>query len=467
MLKNNFFIKIPLLAAAVFLFSAQTIKLQSIIPLSENSEETEEAEIKITSESVSGIEQNLPDNEIRSELPVKQSTSTSAFKKLMSEPEPDEPADDAPKPKKNGKSLKNVVPMQEGEGEIKTRKLEPLVQKKKTSLKDFEPLEQETEYLPSQEKSSYKKDSYSRKKTVHLKNFNPLEEKEEEPQTSWKLKTLPHFKLYYESGAAGLAANLSMQLENIYAKMRLTVDVFPHWMASEPAKIYLYASHESYLKGEFHPEAWTQGIAFPARKTVVLYPFEPMKLRAVCTHELTHLYFESFFSEKEGAKPPLWLNEGLAVSMESLVYGNKSEWEIALQNYPEDKFFELPGFFYSDLSSLPDNLISYWYLQSYTIVSFLRTSGNKLAFKDFCSRIRAGENVVNLLWSVYRFQGIPDFQKNLVAWIAMKSGRAGAGDIFSDFGTGRAEEGRNRPGFLGPGNRPDLFKKSSKPVFHR
>lgn len=463
--KNSFFIKIPLLAVAVFLFSAQTIKLQSVIPLPENSEEAGEAGIKESTDSLSGTDNIMPVDGSISGVPVKQSTSTSAFKKLMAEPEPEEPYAAEYKPKKNGKSLKSIVPMREGE--VKTRIPDPLVQKKKTSLKDLEPMEQETDYMQPQEQSPYKKDSYSRKKTVHLKNFNPLEEKEEKPQTDWQLKTLPHFKIYYEKGAGGLAANLSMQLENIYAGMRLTVDVFPNWIGTEPAKIYLYASHEAYLQGEFHPDKWSQGIAFPSMKTVVLYPIgDPVKLRAVCTHELTHVYFRSFFSEISGSKPPLWLDEGLAVSMESLVYGNKSEWEIALQNYPEDKFFELPGFFYSSLSSVSDDLISYWYLQSYTIVSFLRSSGNKLAFKDFCARIRDGENVVNLLWSVYRFQGIPDFRKNLAAWIAKKSGRASGDDMFSDFGTGRAEERRIKTGPVS-GFRPDFFKKNSNPVFHR
>lgn len=463
--KNSFFIKIPLLAVAVFLFSAQTIKLQSVIPLPENSEEAGEAGIKESTYSLSGTDNVMPGDSSISGVPVKQSTSTSAFKKLMAEPEPEEPYAAEYKPKKNGKSLKSIVPMREGE--VKTLIPDPLVQKKKTSLKDLEPMEQETDYMQPQEQSPYKKDSYSRKKTVHLKNFNPLEEKEEKPQTDWQLKTLPHFKIYYEKGAGGLAANLSMQLENIYARMRLTVDVFPNWIGTEPAKIYLYASHEAYLQGEFHPDKWSQGIAFPSMKTVVLYPIgDPLKLRAVCTHELTHVYFRSFFSEITGTKPPLWLDEGLAVSMESLVYGNKSEWEIALQNYPEDKFFELPGFFYSDLSSVSDDLISYWYLQSYTIVSFLRSSGNKLAFKDFCARIRAGENVVNLLWSVYRFQGIMDFQKKLSAWIAMKSGRGPGDDMFSDFGTGRAEERRMKTGPVS-GFRPDFFKKNSKPGFHR
>ncbi len=450
---------------AVFLFSAQTIKLQSVIPLPENSEEAGEAGIKESTYSLSGTDNVMPGDSSISGVPVKQSTSTSAFKKLMAEPEPEEPYAAEYKPKKNGKSLKSIVPMREGE--VKTLIPDPLVQKKKTSLKDLEPMEQETDYMQPQEQSPYKKDSYSRKKTVHLKNFNPLEEKEEKPQTDWQLKTLPHFKIYYEKGAGGLAANLSMQLENIYARMRLTVDVFPNWIGTEPAKIYLYASHEAYLQGEFHPDKWSQGIAFPSMKTVVLYPIgDPLKLRAVCTHELTHVYFRSFFSEITGTKPPLWLDEGLAVSMESLVYGNKSEWEIALQNYPEDKFFELPGFFYSDLSSVSDDLISYWYLQSYTIVSFLRSSGNKLAFKDFCARIRAGENVVNLLWSVYRFQGIMDFQKKLSAWIAMKSGRGPGDDMFSDFGTGRAEERRMKTGPVS-GFRPDFFKKNSKPGFHR
>ena len=87
MRKNSFFIKVPLLAVAVFLFSAQTIKLQSVIPLPENSEESE---IKESSDSLSWTDNIITMDRSIFAVPLKQSTSTTAFKKLMSEPEPEE-----------------------------------------------------------------------------------------------------------------------------------------------------------------------------------------------------------------------------------------------------------------------------------------------------------------------------------------------------------------------------------------
>ena len=436
----NFFYKMPLLLAAVFLFSAQSIKLKSLTPLPEDDYGTHEssspASITASSDTV---------NDVSAE-PVKESTGTAAFKKYMSLPEDSDMPDRNDMPKKTGKgSLKDFVPMKEGTVVIDEKEKKLDTEKKGISLKNVLPAENSQFFQQNasrQNNSQYSKDSYSKKKTVHLKNFNPEEEKEQEPVTDWKLKTLPHFKLYYEQKASKAASVLAQHLETSYQNMRLHVEVFPQWMANEPVKIYLYASREAYLKGEFHPDAWSKGIAFPSRKIVILYPLETMnKLLATCSHELTHVYFESFFSE-QGSKPPLWLNEGLAVFMENQEQKGKSEWDLALRNYPSDKFFNLPKFFYSDLSRIPNELVSYWYLQSFSIVSFLKETGTKISFRNFCYRISRGEKTETLLWEIYRFSSIPVFQSKLMEWIASKSGNNQA-NMFSDFATGRSESGKN------------------------
>ena len=224
--------------------------------------------------------------------------------------------------------------------------------------------------------------------------------------TVWHITNSPHFQIYHESNWS--PASISLELERVYGKLRLSVSMFAPWMVNEKTKIYIYRNHDSYLRGEFNPPKWSKGLAYFSTKTVVVFDSgDIIKLRAVATHELSHLYFESFYGEYLKS-PPQWLNEGLAVLMEDMSYSEEGPWTRALRYVPKEQIIPLQDFFRIRVDQMDsDDQIGYWYLESFGAVSYLFRPGTRLQFMNFCSLLRKGEPLEVALWKVYRMNG-PD-----------------------------------------------------------
>ena len=234
--------------------------------------------------------------------------------------------------------------------------------------------------------------------------------------TDWHTKSSPHFDILHES--VWSPTSISLEMERMYSSMRLNLSMFAPWMVREKTKIYIYSSQQSYLAGEFKPPRWSKGLAYVARKTIVVYDSGDMqKLKAVIAHELTHLYFESYFAEKL-KYPPQWLNEGLAVYMEESVFPQGGPWGRALAYFPPDRRFQFDGFFPVKLDDLqPDSRIADWYLQSYGVVLYLYRPHSRVQFKAFCESVRGGKEVSAALWDNYRVREGGDFGRKWSAWL--------------------------------------------------
>ena len=236
------------------------------------------------------------------------------------------------------------------------------------------------------------------------------------PAVDWHVKTSPHFEILHES--VWSPSSISLELERMYSSMRLNLAMFAPWMTRERTKIYIYSSQASYLKGEFDPPRWSKGLAFVARKTVVVYDAgDIVKLKAVIAHELTHLYFEGYYAEKL-KYPPQWLNEGLAVYMEESVFPDGGPWSRALAFFPPGRRFPFPRFFDLKIDQLQsDSQIADWYLQAYGTVLYLYRPQTRVQFKAFCEAVRGGEAVDRALWEGYRVREGGDFGRKWTAWL--------------------------------------------------
>ena len=416
---------ILLLFAMAFMFSAQTIKIQSLSPLPDEEPESQESTTVVTDIK----------NSIKDTSPETENTE----KKI---------------------SLKDFKVEKEDPILVKTNP----VDKKNRTGSDAVQLEkqpnpnQKTKQQPPQKKTEDSQEDpsvYARKRNVHLKNY----EVEEGSRTEWRLKNLTHFKFFYEKGTEGAVGSLSMHLESTLKNMRLKFPVFPSWINKESPNIYLYANKKNYLEGEFKPPEWSEGIALPEKKIVVIYLNNDLTdLKATITHELSHLYLRSFFMEKK-KEPPLWLDEGIANYLGNTVYGGNGPWEKSMLLYPNIKTFQMPAYFDSNLDGVDDDMISYWYLQAYTIISFLTdTQSSNIKFKNFCSKLRDGKKETDILWDVYRFRNINDFQDKMYAWLGQKTGNQKT-SVFSNFSTGRSEIGKNTKTPFGLKKTPNGFRK--------
>jgi hypothetical protein len=234
--------------------------------------------------------------------------------------------------------------------------------------------------------------------------------------TEWHTKSSPHFDILHES--VWSPASISLEMERMYSSMRLNLSMFAPWMVREKTRIYIYASQQTYLNGEFKPPRWSKGLAYVSKKTIVVYDTGDMqKLKAVIAHELTHLYFESYFAEKL-KYPPQWLNEGLAVYMEESVFSQGGPWSRALAYFPVERRFPFENFFSLKLDELqPDSRIADWYLQAYGVVLYLYRPHSRVQFKAFCEAVRAGKPVTAALWDNYRVREGGDLGRKWSAWL--------------------------------------------------
>jgi hypothetical protein len=243
--------------------------------------------------------------------------------------------------------------------------------------------------------------------------------------SSWRSKTSPHFEIYHES--AWSPGAISLELERMFSTMRLTMAMFAPWMTTQKSRVYIYASQQTYLAGEFNPPRWSKGLAYPQRKTVVVYDTGDMeKLRAVLAHELSHLYFEGYFAEKL-SYPPQWLNEGLAVYLEDLVVPGGGPWSRALPHFGKDRRLPFGRLVSAELDKLGgDAQITDWYLQSFAAVTMLYRPSSRLQFKNFCDSLRDGEKLEPALWRNYRIPSLEDFSSRLHAWTDAYRGQVSA-----------------------------------------
>jgi len=236
------------------------------------------------------------------------------------------------------------------------------------------------------------------------------------PVPGWHVKTSPHFEVLHQS--AWSPNSIILELEKMFSTMRLNLVMFAPWMAAEKSKIYIYASQDAFQNGEFAPPKWAKGLAYPAKKIVVVYDSgDTVKLKAVLAHELSHLYFEGYFAEKLGY-PPQWLNEGLAVYLEDIVFAEGGPWRRALPYFTPERrlsFEDFTGAYLEKLGS--DARISDWYLQAFGTVSYLYRPHTRLQFKNLCAALRAGETAKAALWKNYRIRNGADFSDKWAVWM--------------------------------------------------
>lgn len=233
---------------------------------------------------------------------------------------------------------------------------------------------------------------------------------------TWHRTETNHFVIYIE-GKWKIPA-IEIELEKIYSILKFNVSSFSQWMLNEKTNIYIFKNQESYMKSEFRPPVWSKGLCFHKTRTIVVYYRQSIKdLSSTIIHELTHLYFEDFFIRKLNA-PPLWLNEGLAVYMESLYQDNESQWKKSLMYAPKERFISFSSFVKTNPNDLKsDEDIAWWYLQAYGLVRYIYSNFSRAAFYRFVTDIAKGKKLEKALWDYYRIYDWENFEKRWYDWL--------------------------------------------------
>ena len=206
-----------------------------------------------------------------------------------------------------------------------------------------------------------------------------------------------HFVIYEEGAEVDQA--LIDNVESLHGDIMLDLVAFSPWTRdSRKSHVFFASSQDTYQLLTGRP-AWSGGVASLSERKIYLFKSE--EAFGILAHELTHIYFDSFFPADRPS--PLWLSEGMATYIQSERGHSTPVW--LAQNLALLK--KGGGFKLGDLVRI-DNMqgadednVRLWYAQSYSLVRFLTRMKAGEAFYIFCKRLRDDTPVHQALYQAY------------------------------------------------------------------
>ena len=229
------------------------------------------------------------------------------------------------------------------------------------------------------------------------------------PSTDHKVRWLPpppgfstgetfNYLIYRENQS--VEEKLKTVLDSIHGNLML--DLTPFTLLSKPNKILvmLFGNRKTYMSFTKRP-AWS-GAASDLRSDT-MYVIEGKNFYPLSVHELTHLYFDGYFSPSVS---PLWLSEGMAVYMQIYSTQQKPNWiDHSISNILRGGYIPLEDMVHvEDLSHLTTQQAELWYTQAYSVVDYLLNERTRDEFYRFCNELKMGTPVHQAL---YRAYGMP------------------------------------------------------------
>jgi Peptidase MA superfamily len=207
-----------------------------------------------------------------------------------------------------------------------------------------------------------------------------------------------HFVIYEEGKT--VSKKIINALEHLHGNIMLDLIAFSPWTRDKKVFLFFCSSQDTYQKITGRP-AWSGGTASLKERKIFVYK-NPGTF-GIIAHELTHIYFDSFFSKKPN---PLWLSEGMAVYIQVERGASVPIWlSKNLKMISRGAGFKLKDLMRIEkLEEADEESIRLWYAQSYSIVRFLMKMKAGDSFYRFCNMIK-NENPVHT--SLYRAYGMP------------------------------------------------------------
>lgn len=205
-----------------------------------------------------------------------------------------------------------------------------------------------------------------------------------------------HFTVFAEQYPA--SERFIELIESLHSNLMLDLAPFTPWANSERTTIFLFKNQDTYRRVTGRP-AWSGGASSVGKRK--LYVYESEELPGIVAHELTHIYFDSFFLD--GPTDPLWLSEGMATLVQverGLAAPNWLRENLQLleagDGFPIDK---LTGV--TSTAGWPDAKVRLWYAQSYSVVRFLIRTQYRSSFYKFAAHLRDGRPAPEALYRAY------------------------------------------------------------------
>lgn len=229
----------------------------------------------------------------------------------------------------------------------------------------------------------------------------------------WKEIKGDHFIVYYladEPFAKQVAHNSEIYYNQIADDLG-----YPRysnfWQWDKRAKVYIHETAESFRKATGEAE-WSHGVAIYLKKEIHSFTASEGFLDGILPHEITHLIFRDFVGYKD-VEVPIWLDEGVAQWEEPKkrqVAKQTAKWLIH-----HGKDLPVQDLTTTNVRALTDGeRVTFYYMQSVSIVDFLITKFGARAFTDFCRALRDGKNFDEALKS--SFGSIGNLAELDIAW---------------------------------------------------
>lgn len=202
----------------------------------------------------------------------------------------------------------------------------------------------------------------------------------------------------------------SEDCEAFYASIMKETGLYS-FVPSEPYRITVYRDSAEYHAKTGLP-AWSGGATYGN----ALLLFSGPSFAASAAHEMSHLVFNEYMGIRNNGSEYLWINEGLAVYMETKA---SQASEFSYSRRFKDGILNNPIPFSQMTSLVPANESARgtdrWYAQVWSVVSFMLNKGGSFNFSVFIGRLKAGDSVDKAL--EYSYKDWPTLQALENAWL--------------------------------------------------
>ena len=225
------------------------------------------------------------------------------------------------------------------------------------------------------------------------------QEKYPDAPDGFAMKATKHFVIYEEGPE--VSQDLVDSIESLHGDIMLDLIAFSPWTREKKVFIYFAKTQGTYRRITGRPE-WSGGAASLSERKIYVYKSE--EAFGILAHELTHIYFDSFFT---GANPsPLWLSEGFATYVQSERGHSTPLWlKDNLKLLEGGSGFKIADLVrIENMQGADEDNVRLWYAQAYSLTRFMMKMKTGESFYLFCKNLRDG---VPAAQALYRAYGMP------------------------------------------------------------
>lgn len=194
-------------------------------------------------------------------------------------------------------------------------------------------------------------------------------------------------------------------------RSKLMTDLMPFSVMRKGEKMLIvyFSNRDDYTSYTNRP-FWSGACSDLIRRTI--YLIESPVVIPYALHEMSHIYFDSFFEPKPS---PLWLSEGVAVGMQRKQFPDETAWVDNTLKADYESFEHLNALFETiTLENFSNDEAKLWYTQSFSVVKYLRETRTSHEFYNFCKYIKEGNKINQALFRAY---GMPFFDISSLEYV--------------------------------------------------